>query len=181
MTKIVPQSPAKTGLPLGILFGIIMILEFVVSYVLNIDPISNPAVGTTMNVLNYLILPILFITLACNNYKKAHGGYVSFGECLKIGVTLCVIAGLVYAAFSVIFNLIFPEFIDEIMSKMRSVMISQAPDMPAEQLEMALSWTRKMMSPAFVFPITIIMYAFIGLIMSLIVGAIVKKDKPVSF
>jgi len=37
------------------------------------------------------------------------------------------------------------------------------------------------MSPIFAIPITIVMYAFIGLIYSLIVGAIVKKDPNQSF
>lgn len=181
MTEITPQSPAKTGIPLGILFGTIMILQFVISYILNIDPILNPTFGAIINVLNYLLLPVLFITLACNSYKKSHNGLISFGECLKAGVTLCVIAGLVYALFSIIFGLIFPEFAEEVLSKMRTVMIDQSPDLSEKQLEMTLSWTRKMMSPAFVFPITIVMFAFIGLIYSLIIGAIVKKEKPENF
>lgn len=178
MDEINAKSPAKSGLQLGILFGVIMVLEFVLSYVLNIDPISNPAFGTTLNILNYLVLPVLFILMACNNFKKSNSGFISFGECLKTGVTLCVIAGLIYGLFSVLFNLIFPEFIDEIMSKMRTVMIEKSPDMTSEQLETALSMTKKFMSPAFALPITLVMFAFIGLIYSLIIGAIVKKDRP---
>jgi hypothetical protein len=43
---------------------------------------------------------------------------------------------------------------------------------------MALSMTEKMMSPFVIVPITIVMYAFIGLIYSLIIGAILKKERP---
>jgi len=52
--------------------------------------------------------------------------------------------------------------------------------MPEEQVEMALSWTKKIMSPAIGIPVTIVMYAFLGLIYSLIIGAITKKENPQS-
>lgn len=180
MSEIATPSTTKSAIQLGTFFGLLMILEFVIAYVLDIDPISSPTVGIVMNTLNYLIFPITFITMACNAYKKSNSGFISFGTCLKIGVTLCVIAGLVYAIFAAVFMMIFPEFVTELLRKTRDV-YSQQPGMTAEGLEMALSWTKKMMSPAISIPITIAMFAFFGLIYSLIIGAIVKKDKPNSF
>ena len=44
-------SPAKSGLVYGLLFGGIMVLEFVISYVMNIDPQTNKAYGIIINVL----------------------------------------------------------------------------------------------------------------------------------
>jgi hypothetical protein len=46
---------------------------------------------------------------------------------------------------------------------------------------MAMSMTKKFMSPALMVPVTIAMYSFIGLIYSLIIGAFVKNDNPQSF
>jgi hypothetical protein len=46
---------------------------------------------------------------------------------------------------------------------------------------MAISMTKKFMSQYIVFPVTIVMYAFFGLLYSLLVGAIVKKDSNQSF
>jgi hypothetical protein len=37
---------------------------------------------------------------------------------------------------------------------------------------------RKFMNPLIVFPVTLVMFSFIGLFYSLIVGAIVKNEKP---
>ena len=59
-------------------------------------------------------------------------------------------------------------------------MIEKSPQLTAEQLEMSVSWVRKMMQPAFSLPITLLMFSFLGLIYSLIIGAIVKKDQPQS-
>lgn len=180
MNENTTPSTSKSAIQLGILFGVIMVLEFVVSYVLDIDPISNPMAGTIMNTGNYLILPVLFIAMACSSYKKSNFGFISFGQCLKTGVTLCLIAGLIYALFSVVFNLIFPEFVEEIIKKTKAVMIHSNPQMTAEQLEMGMTWTRKLMNPMLAVPFTLLMFCFIGLIYSLIIGAIVKKDQPQS-
>ena len=175
-------SPAKSGLQFGILFGIIMILEFVVSYVLDIDPMQNKSIGITMNIFNYLIFPILFIYLGCNNYKnKLNSGFITFGECLKIGVTICVLAGLLFGLFSGAFGLIFPDFMDDVIRKSQTAMLTENPTMSDEQVEMGLSMIKKFMNPAIAIPFTIAMFAFLGLIYSLIIGAIMKKENPQSF
>ena len=175
-------SPSKSATPFGVLFGIIMILQFVIAYVLEINPASNKVYGITINLLNYLILPIALILIGCNNYKnKLNSGFISFGEALKVGVTICVIAGLLYAVFSGIFNLIFPEFAEKMLNSARETMLQQNPDMPKEQMEMGLSIAKKFMNPAIAIPITIVMFAFIGLIYSLIIGAIVKKERPIGY
>jgi Protein of unknown function (DUF4199) len=174
------STPTTSAIQLGIVFGIIMVLEFVVLYVMDIDPISNPMVGTIMNTCNYLVFPIVLIYLVCTAYKKSNFGFISFGECLKKGVTVCLIGGLIYALFSVVFNYFFPEFVEDILRKTKAVMIQKSPEMTSEQLEMAMTWTKKFMSPMLIVPVTVLMFSFIGLIYSLIIGAIIKKDKPQS-
>lgn len=174
-------SPAKSALQYGVIFGVIMMLELVISFSFNITP-ENKAYGVTINTLNFFILPIAFIFIGCNNYKnKLNSGFISFSESLKIGVTICVIAALCYAIFSIIFNMIFPEFAEEILNHVKEEIIRQGEGKPKEQTQMALSMTETMMKPYIVLPLTIAMYAFFGLIYSLIIGAIVKKDRPTSF
>ena len=176
------KSPSKSALQYGVLFGILMVLEFVILYVMDIDPITNPSAGIVINTMNYLVFPVSIITIGCLNYKKKlNEGFISFGECLKIGVTICLIDGLIYGIFSVVFNMIFPEFMEEILKKTKQVMLQQNPTLTTAQLDMAMSMTKKFMSPALMVPVTIAMYSFIGLIYSLIIGAFVKNDNPQSF
>lgn len=169
-----------SAMQIGILFGVLMILEFVVLYVIDIDPKSNPMVGTIMNFCNYLIFPNITIYLVCTNYKKSNYGYISFGECIKKGISACLIGGLIYVLFSVFFNYLFPEFVEDLLRKTKAVMIQNSPKMTSEELEMAMTWTKKFMNPMIMIPVTLLMYSFIGLIYSLIIGAIIKKDKPQS-
>ena len=172
-------STSKSALQYGALFGVLMILEFVIVYVMDVDPISNPTTGIIINTLNYLVFPVSIITIGCVNYKKnLNNGFVSFVECLKIGVTICLIAGLIYGVFSAVFNMIFPEFVEDIMKKTRQVMLQQNPNMSSEQAEMAISMTKKFMNPAIVIPATVAMFSFMGLIFSLIIGAFVKNENP---
>ena len=63
-------SPAKSGFSFGILFGVIMVLEFVIMYVIGMKSLVNSSAGVIVNIANYLILPVTFIFLGCNNYKK---------------------------------------------------------------------------------------------------------------
>lgn len=172
-------SPAKSGILYGVLFGVIMVLEFVIMYIIGMKSLVDTSFGVIVNIANYLILPLLFIYIGCNNYKKnINNGFVSFGECLKIGVSIAFIAAIIYASFSVIFNLIFPEFIDEMISISKTSMLKENPELTSEQLEMGLSMMKKFSNPLIVFPVTLAMYSFLGLIYSLIIGAIVKNDKP---
>jgi hypothetical protein len=172
-------STSKSALQYGALFGVLMILEFVIVYVMDVDPISNPTTGIIINTLNYLVFPVSIITIGCVNYKKnLNNGFVSFVECLKIGVTICLIAGLIYGVFSAVFNMIFPEFVEDIMKKTRQVMLQQNPNMSSEQAEMAISMTKKFMNPAIVIPATVAMFSFMGFIFSLIIGAFVKNENP---
>ena len=172
-------SPAKLGTMYGLLFGVIMVLEFVIMYVIGMKSLVNSSVGVIVNIANYLVLPLIFIYLGCNHYKKdINNGFISFSECLKTGVSITVIAGLVYAIFSVIFNLIFPEFINEMLEISKEGMITQNPNITSQELEMGLSMVKKFMNPLIVLPVTLVMYSLIGLIYSLIIGAIVKNDKP---
>ena len=172
-------SPSKSALQYGALFGVLMILEFVIVYVMDVDPITNPTTGIIINIVNYLVFPVSIISIGCVNYKKnLNNGFVTFVECLKIGVTICLIAGLIYGVFSAVFNMIFPEFVEDIMKKTRQVMLQQNPNMSSEQAEMAISMTKKFMNPAIVIPATVAMFSFMGFIFSLIIGAFVKNENP---
>ena len=181
MRETTVKSPAKFALQYGALFGIIMILEFVILYVADVDPITNPSVGIIMNVFNFLVIPVVLIVVACIGFKKLNGGYITFSECLKVGVTLCLIGALISSIFTAIWNMLFPEYVATIARKTRAFMVEKFPEMPAEQIDAAIEMNEKFMNPALMIPVALLMYCLIGLIYSLIIGAIVKKDPATSF
>ena len=169
----------KPGLDYGIYYGLAIIISFVIIYALDIDPIENPLVGTISSICSYLLFPVTFIALALQAFKKNNNGFISFGEAIKTGVTVTFVGAVIFSVFSLIFNMIFPEYMDEILNQTRRLMIKQNPNMTSDQLDSAVKMTKKFTSPEFSIPISIVIFSFIGLIYSLIIGAIVKKDKPV--
>lgn len=173
-----PVTTTKAAVNYGIIFAIIMIAEFVIAYVADIDATENAWVGVVNGILNNLVLPVLFISLAANYYKKSNGGYIKFGEVIKTGVTVAVIAAAIFALFNIGFNLAVPEAQAEMIEKMKAAQIKANPQMTSEQLKMAMSMAETFMKPYIAFPFTILFFAFIGLIYSLIIGAIVKKENP---
>ena len=174
-------SPAKSGILYGVLFGVLMVLEFVIMYIIGMKSLMETSVGPIVNIANFLVLPILFIYLGCANYKiNINNGFITLGQCLKTGVSITFIAAVIYATFNVIFNFIFPEFINEMLALVKEATLAKEPDLTSEQLETVLSMQRKFMSPFIAFPVTLAMYSFFGLIYSLIIGAIIKNEKPQS-
>ncbi|MES2813119.1 MAG: DUF4199 domain-containing protein [Bacteroidota bacterium] len=171
-------STKKFGLDNGIYYGLAMILSFVVIYVLNIDLVENPYIGTISSVLSYFVFPIAFIWLAVNSFKKNNAGFASLGECIKTGVTVAFVASILLALFTLVFNLVFPEYLDEMMEQTRKIMMKQNPNLTSEQVEAALTMTKKFSSPVFSLPITIVFLTFLGFIYSLIIGALTKKERP---
>lgn len=171
------KSTSKPHVEFGLFYGLAMILSFVLIYVLNIDPFENPLVGTLTSVFSYLIFPVAFIYFGIAAFKKNNQGFASLGECLKTGVTIAFIGALLFAVFNVIFNYIFPEYLLEILAQTKKIMVKQNPSMTSDQLETAISMTKKFSSPIFSIPMTLLMFSFLGLIYSLIIGLIVRKER----
>ncbi|TRW24792.1 DUF4199 domain-containing protein [Flavobacterium zepuense] len=176
-----PVKPAKAALSYGVVFGLVLIIEFVVFYALDINPQNGGAIAVVNSLLNYIVLPMIFIFLACNQYKKLSGGYITLAQALKAGVIVTVIAALVLGVFNIIFNMVLPELQAEMLQKAKEGMVAQNPNMTAEQLEMGIQVAELFMKPYVMLPMSMLIYAFIGLINGLIIGAIVKKENPGAF
>lgn len=174
-------SPGKSSIQFGILFGVIMILELVISYVLNIGT-ENKAFGVVLNLLNYLVFPFIFIYLGCNNYKtKLNDGFISFGDCIKIGLSIAFIASFLYGVFYIVFNMIFPEFLPDMIEKIKDITQKENPNLTQEQLDMSMAIVQKVMNPYITAPLGIAINCFVALLHSLVIGAIVKKERPATF
>lgn len=170
-------SVGKTILNYGALFGIVMVLEFVVGYVMNIDPQTNKTYGLVINLLNFLILPFGLGYMASTSFKNSNNGFIAIGEAIKITVGMGAFASLIYGVFFWIFTIIFPDFVPELMEKVRSITIQQNPNFTKAQIEMSLTIMEKFMKPYILIPSTILINCFVALIHGTIVGLIVKKEQ----
>ena len=171
-------SPNKSYFQFGIFYGVIMIFMSVIIYVLNLDIIQDRAIATANSILGYLFLPTLFIYLGCISFKKNNFGYISFVECLKVGVGIVFVGAIVFGLFNTIFYYLFPDNLENILRQTRQVMMLQSPKLTSEQIEMGVAMSRKFAAPAYSLPLTLVIFTFLGFLFSLFVGLIVKKDNP---
>ncbi len=162
-------SPSKIGLRYGIFVGLALIIYGLILQ------LSGLYVYQGLQWLSYVIL-IVLIFMAHNTFKAANEGYIKYGQGLSIGVIMSIVGG----AISGIFSFIYLKYVDDSALKYA---IEKAEDdlysrgMSDEQIEQALAMTEKFTSPMMILIFGILGMAFIGLLISLIVSAITKKDQ----
>lgn len=167
-------STKKFAINNGLLLGLISVALGVVLYVMNMHLertwITNVlGIGITVAVIIY----------GLNQFKKANGGFMSLGQALKLGVGISLIAGIIGVAFNyVLMNYIEPDMINQIMEIQQDTMLERNPNMTQAQMDTASEMTAKFMTPSMMAAFGLLASLFIGLIISLIAGLIMKRNDP---
>ena len=124
-----------------------------------------------------IAITVAIIVLGIKKVKELNGGYLSLGEALKTGLGIALISGLVGVAYTLIFtNFIEPEYFNRMADVQEQKMLEQNPNMSDEQLESIMAVSKKMTGPVMAAAMNIIGSLFVGFIISLIGGLILKKS-----
>ena len=123
-----------------------------------------------------IAITVAIIVLGIKKIKELNGGFLTLGEALKTGLGIALISGLVGVAYTLIFtNFIEPEYFTRMLEVQEQAMLEQYPNMSDEQLETSLAMASKMSGPVMAIAMGIIGSLFVGFIISLIGGLIMKK------
>ncbi|MGJ8593443.1 MAG: DUF4199 domain-containing protein [Aquaticitalea sp.] len=156
----------------GLILGVISILIGVVMYVTNLY-IEKSWISSLLSIL----VMIVIISYGINEFKKHSGGFLNLGQALKIGVGIALVAGIIGVIYQLIFiNFIEPDFMEQMMQLQFDKMIEDNPDMSQEQIDMSIEMAKKFSSPWITMAISIVGSLFLGLIISLIAGLVMKKE-----
>ena len=156
----------------GVYLGLLTIISLVIRYVTGIDQ-SWIISGVS------LVATILIFYYGIKTFKHQNGNYLSIKEAIKVGLAMAVIGGLIGAVYAYVhYTFIQPEFIEAIREKAYLDMTTQNPNMTKEQLETGNKMMNIFTSPFFMGTMTLLFTLFFGFIISLITGAIMKKDNP---
>jgi hypothetical protein len=164
----------STILTYGLILGGISVAFNLMLYFLDMHYQQNAAAGYVGIALMIGVLMYAFIV-----FKKHNEGYLSLSEVLKIGLGISLIAGLV----GVLYAFVLTEFLDpDMMNKALDLQFEKMrvenPEMSQEQLDMSREMADKFSSPLLRSAFQLIGALFIGFIISLIGGLIVKKSRP---
>ncbi len=122
------------------------------------------------------IIMTSFIVLGIKKFKSDNGGFVSWGQSVKIGVGIIVIGAILVIIYQQIFmTFIEPDFLAQMAEKTEQTLIDSG--FTDEEIQMQMEMQKKFQTPLISIPLTIVVSAFIGFVISAIAGAVLKKDE----
>lgn len=166
-------TTARTALKWGVISGVGSMIFTTIIYVTG--QVTNPSLAWMGT-----IIPILAMVMGMKEFRSQNGGFMSYGQGLGIGALLSGIGGFLAGVYNYIYN----EFVDptlrqQILDKTREDLENRGMD--DTQIDAAIEMSSKFSTPGITFALGIFMAILLGFIVSLIVSAIMKKDKPLDF
>ncbi|WP_268223008.1 DUF4199 domain-containing protein [Sinomicrobium oceani] len=132
--------------------------------------------SASKQIISTLIL-IAFIILAIYQFKRANLSFISLSEALKIGIGASAVAAIVTILYLLIYiNAIEPDFHEKLAEVTRNGMREQNPALTTEQIDNAIAMQSKFFW--ITYPVILVFNMFIGFVISLITGVILKKKAP---
>ena len=165
-------TPRQIMLNYGIMLGLASVLINVILYSMGKTYEPHWSVGVIST-----LITVFIIILGIKKIKDLNGGFLSLSEALKMGLGIALISGLVTVIYTLIFtNFIEPDFFARMMEVQQQKMLEQNPQMTDEQLEAINAISGKMSGPIISSAVAIIISMFLGFVISLIGGLIMKKS-----
>ena len=162
----------KSTMTSGAILGAALVIYTLILYM------TNLTYSTGLGYVSYLIM-IGGIVLGIKNFRdQEQEGFISYGRALGVGMLTVMFASIIMAVFVyILYTIIDPGLVEKGIEIARNKMAGK--NLSDDQIEMAINMTKKFMTPTFMVIGTIIGYAFFGLIFSLVVAAVMKKDKDI--
>jgi hypothetical protein len=124
-----------------------------------------------------MIIPIACTVMVINETKALTAGYITFGTAFKKSLAVILIGSLISAVYVVLYtNVIDPEVMEFQMTQQVEKM--QEMGMSEGDIEEAINRNAQFQTPVWMFTFTLIMFLFIGGVISLVVAAIKKNPNP---
>jgi len=159
----------KANLTNGLILGLVGIVYSLVVYFLNMY--LNKAQGYVFMLVEFAVLFFLVKSYR-DNFKH---GMITYGDALGVSIIICLYYAIIMAIFTyILYTVIDSGLLDKQLAMAEEMM--QKKGMPQSTIDAGMSIQRKMMKPAFMAPFSILGNMILGLIISLIVAAFVRKE-----
>jgi hypothetical protein len=127
------------------------------------------------------IVMVIAIIIFCIQFGKQQTEGVTYGKVFGYGFKIALLVSVFVVVYSLLsINLIFPEYIEQVLIKTRTDLQAKGT-MTDEQIDQAVSMTKKFMQPV---PMSIFIFLatlFFGTIAALLGAAFTKKSEPNAF
>ncbi|MDZ4707379.1 MAG: DUF4199 domain-containing protein [Saprospiraceae bacterium] len=171
------SKPGPIILRYGLTGGLITSLIFLIATVGGLANPSNTYSNILIGCLSFLALVTMVVIATRKQRDEFQGGFISLSQCILIGVGVVLLAALISSVISLIYiRVVDPGYMDRMMSGMEEAWEAQGFD--EEQIEQAKSMTNIMKNPFLSIASNLLCFGVGGLVLSLITGLIMKKDRP---
>lgn len=126
------------------------------------------------------VATLAFIIIGIKQFKNNNGGFMSWGQGLKIGMGIVMVS----AVITVIYTLLLTNVIDTNLQAQGMAIQEQAwidQGLTSDQIENAKGMAEKFQSPVIISSVILIFAAIIGFIVSAITSAIMKKSEEETY
>ena len=171
------ETKPKTGkyaLTYGLILGAISVVFIFMLYSLDMHYQGGPLVMGIS-----LIITIAMIVIGMMQFKKDNNGFMSFGEGLKIGVGIGLIAGIIGIIFNqILAGVIDPEMMNKAMEYQKGMLMETTKRTP-DQIDAQMEMGKKFTTPSWQIIFGLIYSIVASLILSLIPALILKKKETI--
>jgi len=130
-------------------------------------------------VVSFVAMTIFFV-LGIKKYKETSGGFISWGQGVKIGMGIAMISALIAVVYTLLFiNVIEPDFQQQAMDFQAKAW--EDAGWSSDQIEASQEMGERFQSPAIVSAMILAFSAFIGFVFSAIIAAIMKKTEEENY
>ena len=171
------RTPTQLALKWGAILSVLGMISTALNYVL--EAYRDNTVATIASVVGLLVSTIVYV-LAMKAARTNNEGYLTFGQGFEIGALVSAISGLLVAAFNGVYlRFISPETMQKLEQLQRQLALARG--MTAEQYEKNIASASGQLSSSvgFLFILKFFVLLVLGIIISLIVAAFLRKEKSI--
>ncbi|GAB4022312.1 DUF4199 domain-containing protein [Spirosoma koreense] len=167
-------SSARLALKWGGILGLVLILTTLVMYV------SEQTANPIFSILTFVAM-IAGLILAMRDFRTQNGGYMTWGEGVGLGALLSAVAGLLSATFITFYNVMIDPTVQQRALEKARERLEEQGKLSDEQIDQAMEISQKFQSSGFTFIAGVFGTIFMGLLISLIVAAFIRRNKANPF
>ncbi|MEM6344870.1 MAG: DUF4199 domain-containing protein [Bacteroidota bacterium] len=165
-------SVRPTAIKWGGISGAISVVTSTISFF----TLENTTLTLIMSFIGFVV-GVLVLVLAFREYKDANGGFMSLGKGTWLGILISLISGLIGALWNIIYALVIDNELWDTLIDQSMAAIESQPGIPDSMLSMYDTMYSFTFSPVGQILIAVFGAFTGGAILSLIVAAIMKKDR----
>lgn len=164
----------KHSLMYGLYLGVVLIIVSLVFYILDLHGENWTGYVSYVFILGGVIL-------ASVTYRDKYlNGFITYGQSFSTGFLTGLFAAIIGAVFTFFFiQYLGEEFIELMLEKAEESILESNPEIGDQELDLALNWTKKMMSPTWISMIALLSSTFFSLVFALIASIFIKKENNV--